>query len=521
MSTDASTSAYRIQHLLGEENYQTWAVKITDILTDLQLDDYPKGRLLKPGSRVPPPITITNPDGTTTTITSSITVSTATASEWERKDRQALSAIRLRVTDGPLVYITNASSAKEAWDVLEKMYRPRGAYAIVLLRRKLLHLVCAEGGDIEEHIRKLTSLRTQLTTLGARFDEDEFCTTLLTSLPDSWDTFIQSVDTSSFTDSAPLIARILERDRQRKAKPTSDDVALPARSAKTGKFSTNVSCYGCGRRGHVIADCRDTKAGKTFTEEQKRRNGQGGGGGRGWNSGRAHVTEEAQFDAPAFAFAAASLPPTTGSDVWLADSAATRHIVINKTLFSSYLETPGTNVTGFGQSSSPGSGTVEISSHVGTKAYDISLRDSMHVPNAPYNLISLGRLTSAGCSVQMKGDTMKIHSPGPKSYEIMRGTLIGGLYKVRITRSARSPPSRPTPTVALPSKPSSAPTHTWDKWHRILGHIQHASVKTLRDKQMVTGLNVDESVPASTFCETCVKAKSHVTPFPPASDNQP
>ncbi|CAK5282781.1 unnamed protein product [Mycena citricolor] len=37
---------------------------------------------------------------------------------------------------------------------------------------------------------------------------------------------------------------------------------------------------------------------------------------------------------------------------------------------------------------------------------------------------------------------------------------------------------------------------------------------------MVTGLNVDESVPASTFCETCVKAKSHVTPFPPASDSQ-
>ncbi|CAK5283484.1 unnamed protein product [Mycena citricolor] len=119
MLTDTSTSAYQIQHLLGKENYQTWAVKITDILTDLQLEDYPKGQLLKRSSVVPPPITITIPDGTTTTITSSITVSTATASKWERKDRQALSAIRLRVTNGPLVYITNASSAKEAWDCVK------------------------------------------------------------------------------------------------------------------------------------------------------------------------------------------------------------------------------------------------------------------------------------------------------------------------------------------------------------------------------------------------------------------
>jgi hypothetical protein len=42
MSSDVSTSAYRIQHLLGEENYQTWSVKITDILTDLGLDNYPR-----------------------------------------------------------------------------------------------------------------------------------------------------------------------------------------------------------------------------------------------------------------------------------------------------------------------------------------------------------------------------------------------------------------------------------------------------------------------------------------------
>ena len=107
--SDASTSAYRIQHLQGEENYQTWAVKITDILSDLGLDDYAKGRIPKPNA----------PDTDSAVI------------EWSRKDRQALSAIRLRVADGPLVYITSALTSKAAWDTLANTYQPKGAIAMI------------------------------------------------------------------------------------------------------------------------------------------------------------------------------------------------------------------------------------------------------------------------------------------------------------------------------------------------------------------------------------------------------
>ncbi|KAJ7203447.1 hypothetical protein B0H12DRAFT_980181, partial [Mycena haematopus] len=71
-------SAYRIQHLLGEENYATWAVKMTDILTDQGLIEY----------------------------------------NWDRKDRQALSQIRLRVSDDPLVCITDATTSSAAWKTL-------------------------------------------------------------------------------------------------------------------------------------------------------------------------------------------------------------------------------------------------------------------------------------------------------------------------------------------------------------------------------------------------------------------
>ncbi|CAK5271388.1 unnamed protein product [Mycena citricolor] len=42
---------------------------------------------------------------------------------WEEKDRRALSAIRLRVADGPLIYITDAVTSKSAWDTLMDTYK--------------------------------------------------------------------------------------------------------------------------------------------------------------------------------------------------------------------------------------------------------------------------------------------------------------------------------------------------------------------------------------------------------------
>jgi hypothetical protein len=495
--SDATTSAYRIQHLSGEENYQTWSVKVTDILTDLGLIDYPMGRIPKPSA----------PD------------TDATVVEWYKKDRQALSAIRLRVADGPLIYITTSPTSKDAWDILARTYQPKGAIAIVLLRRKLMRALCQEGGEIEEHIRNLTFIRQRLASLGSPLTEPEFCITLLTSLPDSWNSFIQGVDTTSLDDSSRLIARILEQERQRTAKPNSDEVALAAKfSHKQGKYNSNVTCYGCGRKGHVIADCRDTKAGKTFTKEQKERNGQSRNYPR--QSGRAHVTEETDRDtASDFAFMAHSSINTTDlpPDAWLADCAATRHIVKSQSIFSTYSETPGHVVKGFGQSPSLGIGTALVASHVGNSAYSISLTESLHVPNAPYNLISIGRMTSAGCSIRFKGDTMKVFSPGSSPREIMRGTRVGNLYNVRITHSTirtPSPSSKPSdsPTIAFPSSVGSHGC-TWDKWHRIFGHMNHQSIRMLKDKGMVTGMVISDHSPPSSQCKTCVEAKSHVMPF--------
>ena len=55
---------------------------------------------------------------------------------------------------------------------------------------------------------------------------------------------------------------------------------------------------------------------------------------------------------------------------------------------------------------------------------------------------------------------------------------------------------------------------TWDQWHRIFGHLNMGSVKMLKDKNMVNGMEVDTMVEPQAQCQPCIIAKQHVKSYP-------
>ena len=83
---------------------------------------------------------------------------------------------------------------------------------------------------------------------------------------------------------------------------------------------------------------------------------------------------------------------------WLADSAATTHIVRQCTDFESYtLET--SDIEGITPDASLRTyrhGNVPVEFKVKDKTYSVTLQDVKHAPNAPNNIISIGRLTNNG-----------------------------------------------------------------------------------------------------------------------------
>ncbi|KAL1674115.1 hypothetical protein EV122DRAFT_221278, partial [Schizophyllum commune] len=77
------------------------------------------------------------------------------------------------------------------------------------------------------------------------------------------------------------------------------------------------------------------------------------------------------------------------------------------------------------------------------------IRDAIHCPSAPFNLVSVSRITDAGYRVIFRGNTVEIRSP--RGALLAVGDKISHLYRLRIADS------KPR-TYALAAR-------SWDDWH--------------------------------------------------------
>jgi GAG-pre-integrase domain len=154
-----------------------------------------------------------------------------------------------------------------------------------------------------------------------------------------------------------------------------------------------------------------------------------------------------------------------------------------------------------------GHGSITVNFSIGAKTNTVKLCDAKHVPDVPNNLISVGRVsdkdnmaTFTGTDVEFKTWARVIFAQGQKS---------GHLYKmkVQVTRSNRSPDFAAAPKG-----------HSINKWHRILGHINTNSIRMLKNNNLVTGLEIDESQELNQ-CKACIQGKRHVEPFPKRAED--
>jgi hypothetical protein len=359
------------------------------------------------------------------------------------------------------------------------------------VRRKLFRAQCDDGDNIEEHIRMLRGYREELNMLSptSKITDEDFAITLLTSLPESWNPFIAAIDQTSLSDADKLVARILAEDRRIKSRDNTSLAGQDKHFKRKKKYDPTVTCYNCGRKGHIKPDCRSPP----------REGGQNKSGHKGADkahvadSGYSFATTDKEFGLPAIA-----------SDAWLADSATTSHVVKDKKYFQNLMETPGHKIHGFGSASAKGRGSVQVKCTVGKKCFNITLKDALYAPDAPFNLISIGRLEEAGSEAIFKNH--KAYFVSASGVTFAEGNAIGRLYQMMVT-----PIEQHTAYVA------STKAHSWTAWHRILGHMNMASIKALKEKDMVTGMEVDLTSDPSLQCAACIQAKQHVESFPKES----
>ncbi|SJL04342.1 uncharacterized protein ARMOST_07708 [Armillaria ostoyae] len=166
------------------------------------------------------------------------------------------------------------------------------------------------------------------------------------------------------------------------------------------KFNLKITCYGCEETGHIRTNCPN---GKKNSRKLWKRKGKG--------QTQAHVAKS-DSDEEDYAFCIADVVLTSFSRIsWLGDSGATRHIVKNRLYFSDYIETTGHEVISIGKSKGLGKGIVKIKMVERGKTTSVTLKDYIHCPKAPFNLISLGCITDAGFELKFKESWMDIILP--------------------------------------------------------------------------------------------------------------
>jgi len=107
------------------------------------------------------------------------------------------------------------------------------------------------------------------------------------------------------------------------------------------------------------------------------------------------------------------------------------------------------------------------------------------------------------CEINFYQKGITIMSPNNQNEIIISGPKQNSLYILNIT-----------PIIPHHAYAAQTPqNHTWHDWHKIMGHIYMGSVKMLKEKDIVKGMEVNLNI-LPPQCISCIKAKSHVIPFP-------
>ena len=496
MSASDIIGHVQIEPLTGVDDWTAWKVQMEDFLFGLDLWGYVDGTMKKP----------TPKDASKETVEER-----AARTEWEKKDQSALIMIRMRVSKTLISLVMRCTTSTDAWKRLEKNFELKGILRVVQVRGKLLQARYGESDDMEEFLCSMVNLRETLTCLDQLLTEAEFSITLLTALPESWDVFVSSINhQNDLTDSDEIMSRI----RQHASRINDPETSLIARAKQ------NSGCFQCRKQGHQKRDCPDRKKGKGKGKGGKDDRKKDGKGKK--EEPKAMVATETPGDAldtaSNYAWTATDNPDMAlvmiEADGWIADTGTTVHVARRFADFSDYRETPGGTLNGAGSTEILGRGTVFLEFEAEGRKTIVELRDVVHAPGCPHNLLSIGRMETGGHKVEVASGTMRIINAKGRAYAI--GRRAGNLYQMRANVIKRK--LADVTYAANVARPVQKPTY--DQWHQILTHMGMKAVIAMKKQGLVLGMEVDESVPPSDQCEDCVRGKQMVAPYPKRSETE-
>jgi hypothetical protein len=109
------------------------------------------------------------------------------------KNNKAISLLKLYCDDGPLLYLKDIDSAKEAWQRLEDLYYPKGFTTEFLLLKEFFNLKLNDFDSIEEYLNRVKTLAGNLKGKNIELPRQVIIAWILNRLPPDYESFIQNI----------------------------------------------------------------------------------------------------------------------------------------------------------------------------------------------------------------------------------------------------------------------------------------------------------------------------------------
>ena len=123
------------------------------------------------------------------TTTASTKAEIAAKNQWEKDERSAKTLLTQRLLDSTVMEIHSKKTVKERWEAVVKEYTVKGAYAQTEMRAKFLTSRCAEKGNARDFLRKLRLKKEELAQVGVKISDEDYLSTIISSLPDALSNF--------------------------------------------------------------------------------------------------------------------------------------------------------------------------------------------------------------------------------------------------------------------------------------------------------------------------------------------
>lgn len=370
-------------------DYLTWKFQVTQMIMAHGLEDLLDGSNPKPAGENSKP----------------------EVKKWIKDNAKAMSLLSQAIEKKQLQTLITSETAKEMWDGLKNMYDQKSSSSKLLLRQKFHESKMKSNETVIEFVTKIQNLVSQLKDVGEVISDIDVMAKILGTLPSKYNTLVTSWDSVSHENQniGTLLQRLIKEEtkikiederadalaitsnykrRNQNTFKNKQDYSDKGRHQDHKKGRNKIQCYNCKRFGHFAAECR-----------KKRHNNN--------HEMSAYITTYS--DKPVTKIILNSevetLMEAQISDVWLADSGASRHVTYRRDWFNTF--SPCYEETVFlgdgAQCRVQGKGTILIKKLLNNSWCEARIENVFYVPELQKNLLSVGVCALRGYEIKFKG----------------------------------------------------------------------------------------------------------------------